>query len=129
MKKMLTLIFLTVILAACADSPKSAKDIGKGISLEIQTDETIYHISFEKYEDGFSIDNGGVINANNSPFERGEIVFFDSATINPNKNTKIIIAYSGNINGTNAKETTISFNPSEPWAELILNNQLELELK
>ena len=128
MKRLIILIFCILILAGCPNTYKSAKDVGKGVSLEIQATKTIKHLRIEKYVNGNLIDSENVINANNSAFKKGEIVIFD-IPVQVNEEVAYLVKYSENLDATNEISTTkIKINPQDPWTNLILNEDLQLKV-
>ena len=129
MKRFIVLIFCILILAGCPSAYKSAKDVGKGVSVENQATKTIKHLRIEKYVDGNLIDSEDVINANNSAFKKGEIVIFD-IPVQANEEVEYLVNYSENLDATNEVSTDkIKISPQESWTNLILNKDLQLEVE
>ena len=128
MRKLVVVLIFACLLVGCSNTSKTAKDIGKGISVEIQTNKTLKHVSLEKYVNGTLIATESAINANNSAFEKGEIVIFDIPIDDNGEETEFSLIYSENLDGTNSSATEkINVTSTKTWVHFILNEQLQLE--
>ena len=127
MKKCLLLLFSIIILSAC--SAQSAEELDKGISVEMAASQNIKHLTLHLYVNGKETFNENVINANNSAFEKGEIVWFDVSPDHPNATVELAVSYSKNLDATDAKTTEkIDVSNARKWVNTKLNADKQLEL-
>lgn len=128
MRKLVMILACSFLLFGCSSSYQSAKDLGNGVSVEIQTNVTIKHLRVEKYVNGTLTDSQNVINANNSAIKKGEIVHFDFPIYVNDEDVEFLLLYSKNIDGTNSYPTNkLKITSTDTWVNLLLNDQLQLE--
>ena len=122
MKKLVAILLTVLIISGC--SAKSAEQHGHGISVEMADSLNIKHMTLFMYVDGKN-----VINANNSPFEKGEIVWFDVSPTASNSTVELTLSYSRNLNGTNEQTTEkIDISNASDWVNLKFTKNYELQL-
>ncbi|MEO4052890.1 hypothetical protein [Solibacillus sp. CAU 1738] len=129
MEKLLTVLLTTLLLVGCTEKASTAEEHGKGISVEMAASQKIKHLSLVKYVDGIVVTSDNVINADNSPFKKGEIIWFDTSLGSDNSLVKIAISYSQNIDAT--EETTtekIDISNATKWVNVRLNQDMEIEI-
>ena len=127
MKKLAVLLLAVLIISGC--SAKSAGQHGHGISVEMADSLNIKHMSLIMYVDGKEVFSENVINANSSPFEKGEIVWFDVSPSAPNSTVELTLSYSRNLNGTNEQTTEkIDISNANDWVNLKFTKNNDLQL-
>lgn len=127
MKKLALIFFSMLILTGC--SAKSAQQHGHGISIEMTDSLNIKHMTLIKYVNGIEAESQNVINADNSSFEKGEIIWFDVSPSNPNSAVEFAISYSKNSNGTNERTTEKINVPNEnDWMDIMFTEEYQLKL-
>ena len=129
--KRLTILFLSiVILAGCSTPAKSADQLGQGISIEMSNSLDIKHMTLIKYVDGKEVVSENVIHANNSPFKKGDITWFDiSPSGESNTKSELAIAYSENLDGTNAHQTkAIEISNANEWINVEFTKDFQLRV-
>lgn len=127
MKKILLFLFSVMLLSAC--SAPTAEELDKGISVEIAASQNLKHLTLHMYVNGRETFSENVINANNSAFEKGEIVWFDVSTNHPNSTVELALSYSKNLDATNAKTTErIDVSNASKWVNTKLNADKQLKL-
>ena len=94
MKKIVVILLAVLIISGC--SAKSAEQHGHGISVEMADSLNIKHMTLNMYVDGREVFSENVINANNSPFEKGEIIWFDVSPSATNSTVELTLSYSRN---------------------------------
>lgn len=126
--KRLVIIFLAIlILTGC--SAKSAKQHGMGISVEMADSLNIKHLTLIKFVNGKEVISENVINADNSPFEKGEIIWFDISPGSTNSTAELALSYSENLDGTDAKLTKkIDISNASKWVNIKFNKGYYLKL-
>ena len=87
LKTLSALLMSFLIIGGC--SAKSAEQHGSGISIEIAESQNIKHLTIIKYENGKEDFSENVINADNSAFEKGDIVWFDLTPSSNNETVKL----------------------------------------
>ena len=128
MKKLFIMLIFSFILVGCSEEEKTAKDFGKGVSVEIQANETLKHFSLEKYVNGKLVSSDNVVHADNSPFEKGEIVYFDIPIPQKDEEVEFALAFSGKSEDTDSRSTDkLKIKTGNAWIELILTEQLQLK--
>lgn len=125
-----TITFL--VLVGCSQlTEKTAKDIGNGMSVQIDESYNIMHISFTKYVNGREVFSENVINADNSAFEKGQVIIFDEspAATDSDSNVQVALSYSKNLDGTDAETTEkIDINGADKWVNLKFDKNYKLQL-
>lgn len=129
MKKLMTILLASLLLVGCAGKEKTAKEYGGGISVEIAASQKIKHVGLVKYVGGIAGTSDNVINADNSPFKKGQILWFDTPLSEGDSIIKIEVTYSLNTNETEEKTTEkIDISKANKWVNLRLNQDMELEI-
>ncbi len=130
MKRLTILFILLVILAGCSASAKSAEQHGKGISIEMSHSLDIKHMAILMHVNGREVFSENVINADNSPFKKGDITWFDvSPHANKNSTVEIAISYSQNSDGTEVRKTdTIDISDVNDWINIVFKEDYQLEV-
>lgn len=129
--KRLTVLFLSiVILAGCSTPAKSAEQHGQGISIEMSNNLGIKHMSLIKFVNGKQVVSENVIHADNSPFKKGEITWFDmSPSAESNTKIELAISYGENVDGTNAHKTeTIDISNANEWVDVEFTKDFKLRV-
>ena len=127
MKRLATIILSILILAGC--SAKSAEQIGKGISVEVSDPIDVKHMTLIKYVDGKEAFSENVINADNSPFENGDIIWFDVSPSATDSTVELAISYSENLDGTDAQTTEkINVSNANEWINVKFIEDFHLKL-
>lgn len=126
--RLLTIVVLfLLILAGC--SAKSAEQHGSGISVEMNESLNIKHLTFMVYVNGKETYSTNVINADNSAFKKGEVIWFDVPSIETDTTIKFALSYSENLNATQSKVTNkIDISNASKWVNAELNEDYQLEL-
>jgi len=79
--------------------------------------------------DGKEVFSENVINADNSPFDNGDIVWFDVSPSATNSTVELAISYSENLDGTNAQTTDkINVSNANEWINVELTENYHLKL-
>lgn len=121
-------MLLVFILVGCSINEKKAKDLGKSVSVEIQTDKTIKSIRLEKYVDGSFVTGENANRADNKAFKKGEVFNFDFPSSDNKQEMEFKVLFSENINATNSQSTNqVKIKNTKNGVNLILNQQLQLE--
>lgn len=116
--KTLTVFLMSfLIIAGC--SSKSAEQHGSGISVEIADSQNIKHLTLIKSVGGKEVFSENIINADNSAFEKGDIVWFDVTPSSQNGEAKLELNYSENVNATESKTTyKINISNAKQWVNV-----------
>ena len=127
MKKLGVILLAVLLISGC--SAKSAAQHGHGISVEMAESLNIKHMSLFMYVDGKEVFSEHVINANNSPFEKGEIVWFDVSPSATHSTVEVTLSYSRNLDGTNANTTEkIDISNANDWVDFKFTKNYDLQL-
>lgn len=127
MKRLAILVLLLSILTGCA--AKSAKQHGAGISVEMTDSLNVKHLTLIKFVDGEEAFSENVINADNSPFEKGELVWFDVSPSATNSTVELALSYSTKLDGTDANLTEkIDISNANEWVNVTFNKGYYLSL-
>ena len=127
MRKILLLLLSVLLISGC--SAKSAQQHGHGISVEMADSLHIKHMTLTMYVDGSEVFSENVINANNSSFEKGEIIWFDVSPSATNSTVELTLSYSRNLNGTNEQTTEkIDISNANDWVTIKFTKNYELQL-
>ena len=127
MRKLVAILLTVLIISGC--SAKSAEQHGHGISVEMADSLNIKHMTLFMYVDGKEVFSEHVINANNSPFEKGEIILFDVSPSATNSIVELTLSYSRNLNGTNEQITEkIDISNASDWVNLKFTKSYDLQL-
>lgn len=127
MKKWVIVLLSILVLVGC--SAKTAEQRGEGISMEMADSLHIKHISLIKYVNGQIQVINNVINADNSAFEKGEIIHFDVSPYEINQQGAWAISYSENIDGTNGQITNkLGLSDAQKWVHLQFTEEYELKI-
>ena len=127
MKKFILIFLSMLILAGC--SAKSAQQHGHGISIEMADSLNIKHMKLIKYVNGNEVESQNIINADNSSFAKGEIIWFDVSTYNSNSTVEFAVSYSNNSNGTNERTTEkINVSNENDWINVEFTEEFQLIL-
>ncbi|MFY3792500.1 hypothetical protein ACOQFO_12575 [Ureibacillus sp. MALMAid1270] len=126
--RMVVLVILSLfILAGC--SAKSAEQHGSGISIEMDESLGIKHMTIITYVDGKEVFSENVINADNSAFGKGEVIWFDVSPFSPNTKVELAISYSQNINATQSKTTPKKdISKANKWVNVMFSGDYQLNL-
>lgn len=129
MKVKFLIYFLSILLLLSGCSADSAKEHGKGISIEMSDSLNIKHMTLVKYVDGREVFSENVIHADTSAFEKGDITWFDVSSSSSNATVELAVSYSENLDGTNSKTTKkIDVSNAKEWINVTLTDNYELEL-
>ena len=127
MKKLIVILLTVLIISGC--SAKSAKQHGHGISVEMADSLNIKHMSLFMYVDGKEVFSEHVVNADNSSFEKGEIIWFDVSPNATNSIVELTLSYSRNSNGTNEQTTEkIDISNANDWVTIKFTENYDLQL-
>ncbi len=127
--KFLSLILLSLfIIAGC--SAKSAEQHGEGISVEMGASLNIKHLTLTAYVNGGKeVFSENVINADNSAFEKGEVIWFDVAPFENELTIKLQLSYSENLNAAQSKMTNkLDISNANKWVNVKFNEDYTIEL-
>lgn len=115
------------IIAGC--SSKSAQQHGSGISVQMDDSLGIKHMTLIMYVNGKEVFSENVINADNSAFEKGEVIWFDDSTFKQDSTVKLEISYSENVNATQSKTTNkLDISNATKWVDVKFNEDYQIEL-
>ena len=127
MKKLVLILLAVLIISGC--SAKSAQQHGHGISVEMADSLNIKHMSLFMYVDGKEVFSENVVNADNSSFEKGEIIWFDVSPSATNSTVELTLSYSRNSNGTNEQTTEkIDISNASNWVNVKFTKNYDLQL-
>ncbi len=125
--KLFTFITVTLLLFGC--SADSAKELGKGISIEFSNSTNIKHLTLFMYVDGIEVFSEHMIHANQSAFEKGDIIWFDVSPASANSTVELALSYSENINGSNSKTTPkLDISNANKWVNVSFSSNYQLKL-
>jgi len=127
--KICVVLFSLFILVGC--SAKSAEQHGSGVSVEMSDSTDMKHITLNMYANGSEVFSENVINADQSTFNKGEIVWFD-VTLDAavNETLELTLEYSENIDGTASKMTNkIDVSEAGKWMNMKFSEDYQLILK
>ncbi len=124
-KFLFVLLIFSIFMTGCA--AKSAEQHGNGISVEFDKSLGIKHVTIIQYVNDEEYFRENVINANKSPFEKGEVVWFDTAVDETNE---FQLAYSMNINGTDPQLTNkLNISKANNWVNAKFTEEFKLEIE
>ncbi|MFJ8236060.1 hypothetical protein ACIQ34_09975 [Ureibacillus sp. NPDC094379] len=127
-KRLLTIVMLSLLLMVGC-SAKTAEQHGEGISIQMSDSLDIKHITLITYVNGKEIFNENVINADNSAFSKGEVIWFDVSPFEKNSTVELAISYSKNINATQSKITNkIEISNANKWVNVKFDEDYQIEL-
>jgi len=130
MKRLIILLLSIVLVAGCSASGKSAEQHGKGVSIEMSHSLDIKHMTISVLVNGQESFSGGVINADNSSFKKGEIIWFDVPQHgNANSTVEVALSYSKNSEGTDAHKTDkIDISGVSEWVNIVFKEDYQIEV-
>jgi hypothetical protein len=118
------------VLVGCSNQGKTAKDLGKGISVEVQTNKTIKSIRLEKYVNGSLVIGENATRADNKAFKKGEVLNFDFPMSDNNEEVEFKVLYTKNLDATHRHTTNkVKVKSTKNGINLILNQQNQLEVQ
>lgn len=124
MKRWVALCFVAMFLTACASQAKTAEEIGSGVSVEMEGNLGIQHISLVRYVNGEEAERENVVRADGEAFKQGEILWFDLPA-----SGQFEVRYSREKGAADERATrTLTLPEDSSWSHIQLNNKLELEL-
>lgn len=130
MEKLVVLMLFVFVLVGCSGNEKTAKDLGKGVSVEIQNNKTLKSIRLEKYVNGSLVSGENAARADNKAFKKGEVFNFDIPMSNDKEEVKFRVLYSKNLDAINSQSTNeVKVKSATNGVNLILNQQLQLEVQ
>ena len=129
-KLLIITAFTILLLVGCAQQPvKTAKQHGKGISIEMGDSLNIKQMSLSKYVNGQEVFSENVVYADSSAFEKGDVIWFDAPPTAKDATIKIALSYSENIDGTDSNTTQkIDVSEADKWIHVQLTKDHELEM-
>ncbi|QUW23562.1 membrane lipoprotein lipid attachment site-containing protein [Sporosarcina sp. Marseille-Q4063] len=127
MKRFILILLAILVMSGC--SAKSAQQHGHGISVEMADSLHINHMTLNMFVNGNEVFSENVINADNSSFKKGEIIWFDVSPRATNSTVELTLSYSRNLNGTNAKTTEkIDISNANDWVTIKFTKNYDLHL-
>lgn len=127
LKVILLVLLSLIVLTGC--SAKSAQQHGSGISVEIDGTPNVKHMTLIKYVDGKEAFNENVINADNSAFANGDIIWFDVPSSATNSTVEIVVTFSENLDATNPHTTEkLNVSNSTEWIDAKLTQDHQIKL-
>lgn len=125
---LLSIVVLSLlIMAGC--SAKSAQQNGNGISVEMGDSLNIKNIALITYVNGKEVFSGNVINADNSSFEKGEVIWFDVSPFGTNSTVELAVSYSENINAKQSKTTNkIDISNAKNWVNVKFSKDYKINV-
>ena len=94
-----------LLLAGCGANGQTAEEHGSGLSVEFTSDPDIRHVQLIQYKEGERVPGMSVMNADGSPFKKGEIILFDMTPAEWSGTTAFAIAYSKDKSGKDVRTT------------------------
>lgn len=130
MKRLIILLLSIVLVAGCSTSAKSAEQHGEGVSIEMSHSLDIKHMTLSVLVNGQEAFSEGVINADNSSFKKGEIIWFDASPhANKDSTVEVALSYSKNSDGTDARKTNkIDISGVNDWVTLKFMKNYQIEV-
>lgn len=130
MKKTIVLILLIFVLVGCSSHEKTAKDLGKGVSVKIQTSKSLKSIRLEKYVNGSLVSGENATRADNKAIKKGDILNFDIPMSSNNEDVEFKVVYSKNLDATNSQSTNkVKVKSTKNGINLVLNQKFQLEVQ
>ncbi|TKI53559.1 hypothetical protein FC756_23325 [Lysinibacillus mangiferihumi] len=129
MRRLIVLCLVGFLLVGCAEKGKTAEQFDKGISVEMDNSQDIKLMRLIKFVNGEEVTDENVVNADNTPFKKGQIIWYDIPLDKANSTVEIQIAYSKNDDGTNEKTTEkIDVSEAKKWVNFKLNEEYHLKI-
>lgn len=119
-KMMLTAILAAVLLiSGCGAEEKTAEDHESGLSVEMQSGGQYRHVQLIRYENGVQVPSENVLNADGSPFEDGEIIWFDVEPEELKSTTAYTLSVSTDGTGIGARQLKPVEMEGNKWAHAV----------
>jgi hypothetical protein len=122
-KILLTASVAAIMLISGCGSEKTAEDHGSGLSVEMQTGGEYRHVQLIRYEKGEKVPAENVVNADGSPFEDGEVIWFDIQPGEWKETTAFALSVSTDGTGIGARQTKpVELKDGITWAHAVFSD-------
>ncbi len=129
MRRLIVLCLVVFLLVGCAEKGKTAEQLDKGISVEMNNSQDVKLMRLIKFVNGEEVTDEYVVNAENTPFKKGQIIWYDIPLDKANSTVEIQLVYSKSDGGTNEKTTEkIDVSKATKWVNFKLNEEYHLEI-